>query len=102
MHFMSKGTFFVMSSVLFNTYIVSYFWKYVISVMRGWGWSVWGPEYLAALHLPQSWLPYLWGLVSVLIPLCLVQVPFVERLFCYYMGARKLEGVHGKIGRAHV
>ena len=95
MHFLSRDVFYVASSVLFNAYIVSYFWNYVISVMRGWGWSVWGPEYLAALNLPQSWLPCLWGLLSVIIPLYLVQFPFVERLFCYYVGARKLEGVNG-------
>ena len=95
MFFMSRDTFFVASNILFKSFIMSYFWGYVISVMRGWGWPLWGPEYLAALNLPQSWLPYLWGLISVCIPLYLVQFPFVERLICYYLGARKLEGING-------
>ena len=95
MLFMSRETFFMVANILYKSFIMSYFWDYVISVMRGWGWTVWGPEYLAALNLPQSWLPYLWGLLSVVIPLCLVQFPFVERLICYYIGARKLEGING-------
>ena len=67
MLFMSRETFFMVANILYKSFIMSYFWDYVISVMRGWGWTVWGPEYLAALNLPQSWLPYLWGLLSVVI-----------------------------------
>ena len=86
---------YLLLSAIFNIAIMSVFWKHAIPVLHGWGVELWGAGFLAWLGLPLSAMNYLWATISVLLPACCAQLPFVERWFCYMLGARELEGVQG-------
>lgn len=87
--------FYIIFNLIVNTFILSYLWDYILPVLYGWGWDVWGVGFLTYFGLPLKWNSYLWGFATSAIPAALMQFPEIEKLSCWMMGGRKCEGTVG-------
>ena len=87
--------FYIILNLIVNTFILSYLWDYILPVLYGWGWDVWGVGFLAHFGLPLKWNAYLWGFATCGIPAFLLQFPEAEKAACWLMGGRKCEGTVG-------